>query len=320
MQIKTNVSLKAHNSFGFDVKTNFLIEINDFADLTNAFLFIKNNNLPFSQDFAGAIIKLNFAKINHISKEQIEVEAGVIWHDLVTWSLANNLYGLENLAQIPGTVGAAPVQNIGAYGSEFADVCTSVTVFEVKTGEIYQILAKDCKFSYRDSIFKQNLGKWLILKVKLNLKSEFKPNLNYQALRNCFVNSSMITAQNIVDEVSKIRMQKLPNPKVLGNAGSFFHNPIISKNKALELNQRYKNPPIYPQKDGKFKVAAGWLIEKCGFKGVRYLDVGVHKDQALVLINYGAKNGLQILELANQIQTKVFEEFTIKLKIEPLII
>jgi len=331
MQIKQNLNLKPYNSFGFALNASFFIELNELDDICAAFNFIAQRNLPFliigggsniifTQDFDGVILKLNTKQITQVSRNQITVDGGVIWHDLVKWCLKRNLYGLENLALIPGSAGAAPMQNIGAYGAEFSDFCHSVTVLEIKSGKIYNLDAKNCAFSYRGSIFKQNLGKWLILKITLKLQDKFKPNLSYAPLKEHFANQQNITAQDVFDLVCQLRQTKLPEPNVLGNVGSFFHNPIIKAEQAIKLRQKYPNLPIYPQNNDLVKVAAGWLIEQCGFKGARIFDAGVHQKQALVLVNYGKATGADILALASFIQAKVFATFKIRLKIEPLII
>jgi len=329
MQIKQNVNLKPYNSFGFTVNANFLAETTNLAEITQTLDFVDYHKLPyliigsgsnlvFTQDFAGVIIKINANEIKLIGNNQIYVQTGVIWHDLVKFSLQHNLYGLENLALIPGTCGAAPVQNIGAYGAEFADVCSKVAVLEIANKQIYELTADECQFSYRNSIFKQNPGKWLILGITLQLNSSFKPNLNYAPLARLVAENP--NANDIFNAVCAIRSSKLPDPKTLGNVGSFFKNPLINLDLATKLQNDYSKVPLYPQSNNNYKIAAAWLIEQCGLKGYRTKFAGVHHKQPLVLINYGKASGYDILELAKFMQNQVFAKFEIELEIEPVII
>jgi len=330
-RIKQNVNLKPYNSFGFNVFAKFFIQTQNIDEIKQALDFAKQQKLPyliigsgsnlvFTQDFAGLVIKLSNNKTSLIANDQIYADAGVCWHDLVKFTLEHNLYGLENLAQVPGTCGAAPVQNIGAYGAEFADVCVKVKVLNIANHQIYDLTAKECCFSYRNSIFKQNLGKWLILGIYLQLNNEFKPNLSYSPLAAQFTNKANITAFDVFNAVCKIRSSKLPNPCELGNAGSFFKNPLICFDDAQNILKQYPNAPLYPQHNNTYKIAAGWLIEQCALKGLRIKGAGVHKHQALVLVNHGNATGFDILNLAKLIQDKVFTKFKINLEIEPIII
>ena len=254
----------------------------------------------------------------------ITVNAGENWHEFVLWSLSQNYGGIENLSLIPGNVGTCPIQNIGAYGVEVKDVITKVEAIEIATQKLVSFSNEECNFGYRDSIFKnKKRGEYIITSVNFKLsKNKHVLNTSYGAinieLQNKNINSP--TIKDISDAVIAIRKSKLPDPKEIGNSGSFFKNPVISKNQFEELLKQYPNIPSYTVSKTEIKVPAGWLIEQSGFKGKRFGDYGVHEKQALVLVNYGNASGKDIFELAKKIQNVVKENFNIFLDIEVNII
>ena len=261
----------------------------------------------------------------HDSVWRIDVAAGENWHDWVETATKRGWAGLENLALIPGTVGAAPVQNIGAYGVELQDCIESVTAWHIPEGRLMTFPREACGFAYRDSIFKRALpGTWLITSVRFALPKAWKPVLTYPDLRSHPVLSTLapgaIRAQQILDAVSEIRRTKLPDPAVLGNAGSFFKNPVVSATQYRLLKDKFSELVAYPQVDGTYKLAAGWMIERCGWKGKRLGAVGVHARQALVLVNYGGAQADELLSLASQVRESVQAQFGVKLEIEPVVV
>ncbi len=236
------------------------------------------------------------------------------WHQFVQFCLANGYYGIENLALIPGSIGAAPVQNIGAYGVELADVLDSVTWYEFSAQTLHRFSNSECQFGYRDSIFKRELfGKGLIVSVTLKLTKYWQPTLSYQGLAEL---GEQATPEQVFQQVVDLRRSKLPDPEQLANAGSFFKNPVVDQDKFSHLQQNYPDMPFYPQPTGKYKLAAGWLIDQCGLKGFRQGKVGVHQHQALVLVNYGQASGQDIYRLAQHVQQLVRQKFAISLEPE----
>jgi UDP-N-acetylmuramate dehydrogenase len=251
----------------------------------------------------------------------VESNAGENWHNFVQWTLINGCYGLENLSLIPGTVGAAPVQNIGAYGVELSSYLISLQAIAINSGKIHKFSVQDCKFSYRDSIFKNNFsGKYIIISVQFKLNRIFSPKLVYQDLNDyiCYKpdSSDIQKAIHVSQAICNIRRGKLPDPNLLYNAGSFFKNPIISDKKNDELKLKYNKIPIYKLQNN-WKISAGWLIESVGMKGYRYNNVGVYYKHALVLVNYGKSTGVEILALLDTITNKVKQQFDITLEVEP---
>ncbi|MCL4159783.1 UNVERIFIED_CONTAM: hypothetical protein GTU68_050050 [Idotea baltica] len=255
--------------------------------------------------------------VQNENSDLIEIAAGENWHEFVLWSIEKGYGGIENLSLIPGTIGAAPIQNIGAYGVELKDVLHSVNVYDIEKKHSFTLHKSECKFGYRDSIFKTtHKGKFIITSICLELtKSKHKITVNYGAITKELEANSIIdpTPKQISDTVIKIRSSKLPDPKVLGNGGSFFKNPIVPKAKLDELLSEYENVPNYPAADDLVKLPAGWLIEKAGWKGQRIGDVGCHKDQALVIVNYGNATGAEIWNHAMKVQNSVQEKYGIKL-------
>jgi len=250
----------------------------------------------------------------------VAVGAGENWHDFVAWTLEQNLPGLENLALIPGTVGAAPIQNIGAYGAEVADHLASVEAFDSKEQTFVTLSKADCQFAYRDSYFKKNPERYIVTKVVFSLPKAWVPRLTYADLTKQFADNVTASALEIFNAVCKIRQSKLPDPKVIGNAGSFFQNPIVGAIQYETLLAQHQNLVSYPDAAGTRKLAAGWLIDQCGFKGYRSGPAGVYEKQALVLVNHGGATANDILGLASTIQKKVKERFGVELQIEPSVL
>jgi len=256
---------------------------------------------------------------------RIDVAAGENWHDWVEVATKNGWSGLENLALIPGTVGAAPVQNIGAYGVELQDCIESVTAWHIPEGRLVTLSKDSCGFAYRDSIFKRDvLGTWLIVSVRFLLPKKWVPVLSYPDLKNHALLSRLepahVKAEQILQAICEIRRAKLPDPTVLGNAGSFFKNPVVSETQYLLLKEQFPALIAYPQSDQTFKLAAGWLIERCGWKGKRLGAVGVHDRQALVLVNYGGAQASELMALAREVRASVKSQFGVELEIEPVVV
>jgi UDP-N-acetylmuramate dehydrogenase len=249
----------------------------------------------------------------------VEAEAGEPWHPFVQWTLQHGLVGLENLSLIPGTVGAAPVQNIGAYGVELKDLFAGLTALDRHSGELREFSLNDCGFAYRDSLFKREAGRWVILRVRFALHRAARLHLDYGPLRQRLAEQGIAepTAVDVSQAICAIRREKLPDPAVLGNAGRFFKNPMVSAELAQRLTAEHADLVAYPQADGRVKLAAGWLIERAGWKGFREGDAGVHRLQALVLVNYGQASGQQLLALAQRIQADILQRFAVDLEIEP---
>ena len=334
---ETNYCLKKNNTFGINVKCNTLHRVkseNDIFQVLNSNNFNKENflilgggsNILFTKNFDGSIIKneIRGKKIIQECEESISVKvgAGENWHDLVLWSVKKNLSGLENLALIPGNVGAAPIQNIGAYGAEVKDVIVKVFAISVKDITQKQYLNKHCYFEYRDSIFKQKLkNKVIITHVIFKLSKKPKLNTTYSGIKEEIKKQNVeVTTKSIFNAVIKIRSEKLPDPKVIGNCGSFFKNPIISLKKFESIEKKFPEIINYKTKDGKIKIAAAWMIESCGWKGYRSGDAGVHSNQSLVLVNYGKSSGDEILDLSKEIIKSVKKKFDITLNPEVNII
>jgi UDP-N-acetylmuramate dehydrogenase len=250
---------------------------------------------------------------------QIRVGAGVNWHEFVTWSLAHGLPGLENLALIPGTTGAAPIQNIGAYGVEVSDLIQSITAFDCNAQTFIEMTPDACQFAYRDSIFKHHPQRYIITAVTFSLPKNWVPQLQYADLTNFFATQKNLPSPTaIFDAVCTIRQKKLPDPKVIGNVGSFFKNPSVSQIQLTQLLNAFPKMIAYPQSNGSHKLAAGWLIDQCGFKGAQRDAVGVYEKQALVLVNLGKGAATELLALASEIQAAVQDRFGVLLEIEPV--
>ena len=334
MTILENYSLKKHNTFGIEVKAKKFIEIENEDELIDLFktkpdlkknLFVigGGSNLLFTKDYDGTILKYSGKGINVIEKSDesvfVKASAGVVWDDLVKFCVEEKYYGIENLSLIPGTVGAAPVQNIGAYGVEFKDVFYSLEGYNIESCEKIIIKKNECKFGYRNSIFKNELkGKYIITSVviKLGIKKAF--HLSYRALKDHFKPDELddLTIEQVSDAVRNIRLSKLPDVDVYGNAGSFFKNPEINKKEFILLEEKYPDLVFHKISDNCYKIPAGWLIEKCGLKGKKIGNVGTYKHQALVIINYGNANGEEVRKFAEKIQKDVFRNFGIEIQPE----
>lgn len=339
MNIIKDVDLTPYNTFGVKAHAQYFVAlkaeddllhlINDsFYNSLNKLYLGSGSNILFVNDFKGLVLRNEIKGITLINETAVEVivkvGSGEIWSDFVPFSLNQGWYGLENLSLIPGTVGAAPVQNIGAYGVEVKDFIEKVEYFDFQEGMVKTISAKDCLFSYRSSIFKQNSAaqQWLITGVYFRLTKTPKVNVSYNALASALNKLNLVnpTPQEIARVVIDIRNSKLPNPKIIGNAGSFFKNPVISQRQFEKLIKKYPKIVTFPAGDNEVKVAAGWLIDHCGFKGLRDGACGVHKDQALVLVNWGGATGYEILKLSEKISEKISEKFQIVLEPEVTII
>lgn len=320
MELSHQFSLQDYNSFNvkavsptvyFPKTVTDLEQLPKFAD--NLFYILGDgSNTLFVDDLAPVIIKPEFKGITVTQSNDsyhVSVGAAEHWHDLVCSCIDQGIYGLENLALIPGSVGAAPVQNIGAYGLELSHFCTQVKWFEFSNRTIKVLDNKDCLFSYRDSIFKQALhNKGIITEVVFNFPKAWQANLSYAGLSDLGDNPS---AKQVMDRVISLRQAKLPDPSKLPNAGSFFKNPIVNEEKLILLKNSYPSIPFYPQGEGLVKLAAGWLIEQAGLKGYRDSGVGVHEHQALVLVNYANEQGKRIVTLAKYVQQQVLTKFDI---------
>ena len=332
MIIKENISLLSYNTFGIDAKADYFIEYNSVEELQTALKseIVKSNrllhigggsNLLFMKDFKGVILHsaINFIKKVSEDADTVMLEAGAVvnWDDFVAYTVENGWGGVENLSLIPGEVGASAVQNIGAYGVEVQDVIVKVNAVEIETGESKIFSVEDCQYGYRESIFKKELkGKYIITSVVFKLQKQAQFKLNYQHLEAEVLKNGDINLQNIRQTIIAVRESKLPDPKIFGNAGSFFMNPVISKAHFNELLAQYPQMPHYFVSETEEKVPAGWLIDQCGWKGKQIGNAGVHDKQALVLVNKGGATGAEIVYLAEQIQASVKTKFGIELHAE----
>ena len=333
MKIQENISLKPFTTFGIDKKAKFFTTVETLDELKAALLAAKEKQLPvfilgggsnilLTRDIEGLVIKLEIKGI-HLVKEEgdqlwVEVGAGEMWHEVVLHSIAEDWAGLENLSLIPGTVGASPMQNIGAYGVEIKDVFDSLQAMHRETLEMQSFDAEACRFGYRESVFKQTFkDQYVITSVTFRLSKTPTFHLEYGAIREVLAANGIDqpSIRAISDAVIQIRQSKLPDPKEIGNAGSFFKNPTIPNAQFDALKASYPSIPGYPSAEG-VKVAAGWLIEQTGWKGKRIGEVGVHAKQALVLVNYGGGTGEEIKKLSEQIQASVYDKFGVQLQAE----
>ena len=330
-----NLGLKHRNTFGFDASAELAYEITAPEQIPEVIAEVAEKKLPWRvlgggsnvilpSTLPGATLLMNIAGQEIISSDEkasyLAVGAGVNWHELVAWTLEKDLPGLENLALIPGTVGAAPIQNIGAYGVEIADYIDSIEAFDAKNHAFVTLQNEACHFAYRDSYFKQNPHRFIVTKVVFKLPKAWQARIHYADLTKQFSENANPSPEDIFLAVCKVRTHKLPDPKVIGNAGSFFQNPVIPVEQYETLLRAHTNLVSYPDAAGKRKLAAGWLIDQCGFKGQRMGSVGVYEHQALVLVNHGGGTAQDILGLAKCIQEKVHDKFGVSLQIEPNIL
>jgi UDP-N-acetylmuramate dehydrogenase len=372
MEVLHNLPLKPFNTFGIDVNAREFVTVRSIDEILE-FLSIRSlskesffilgggSNVLFTRDYDGTVLKMGLTGIEVVSQDKehllVKVMAGKNWDEFVIWCVNHGWGGMENLSGIPGLAGASPIQNIGAYGAEMKDHFVALEALEISTGVIREFDADSCEFGYRDSIFKKQFrGQFIILSVTFRLDKKPKINLSYKALREKLEPwlADGITIAQVRKAVLDIRGRKLPDPAVLGNAGSFFKNPVISQATLERLKEKFPGivyfehyeqvssvrpngtalspggdieqsvnggGPVKPglpgrHRNGTYKLAAGWLIDQCGWKGFREGEAGVHKDQALVLVNYGNATGREILDLARRIQLSVLENFGIELETE----
>lgn len=333
IRFKENYPLKQHNTFGVDVKAKYFFEFTELEDLdvflrSNAswkeeriILLGEGSNILFLNDFDGLVIHPNIPGSHIINEDRqyvwIEVGAGENWDDFVSYCVDNHYGGVENLAFIPGNVGAAPVQNIGAYGQELSNVVESVKGYDLEKGEFVEYSNNACQFSYRNSIFKSTLkNQFIILSVVFKLDKFPKFNLDYSKLEEKVNEQGEVNLRNIKNAVTDIRASKLPDVNEIGSAGSFFKNPVVDVETAKQIEGNYNDMPVFKAGEGKVKLAAGWLIEKCGWKGYREGDLGVHEKQALVIVNYGEVSGTDIYDLSEKIKVSVKDKFGVELERE----
>lgn len=332
MVIQKGFSLKNSNTFGLHSVAERYVSVHEVMELQAALRHINGpirilgggSNILLTGDLEGWVIKNEIEGIEIVSTTEDEAivaaGGGVVWHELVQWAIKNDLGGIENLSLIPGSVGAAPIQNIGAYGVELKDVFVELETVELATGEIQTFTAKQCRFNYRDSFFKQEgKGKFFITKVMLRLtRRNHKLNLEYGAIRQTLEENGITepTIRQVSEAVIHIRRSKLPDPALIGNSGSFFKNPEVGTVDFQRLKSDFSDIVHYDLPNGKVKIPAGWLIEHAGWKGKRIGDAGVHVRQALVLVNYGNAAGKEIHDLALQIQDAVFKKYGIQLEME----
>ncbi len=333
MNIQRNISLKKYNTFGIDVRAGYFTSVSDTAELLTIikdpayperFILGGGSNILLTRDLETLVIHMKIKGIAVLQEDENQVllraGAGENWHDFVLWTLDRNYGGLENLSLIPGNVGTAPIQNIGAYGVELKDVFESCEAIEISSGKHRIFTHKDCRFGYRDSVFKQEAkGKYIITGVTFRLtKKDHRLHTGYGAIRDLLKERGIETptVRDVSDAVISIRKSKLPDPAEIGNSGSFFKNPVILVADYEKLQAVYPEIPAYPISESHTKVPAGWLIEQCGFKGKRYGDAGVHAKQALVLVNYGNASGKDIWQLAEMIRAAVKSKFGISLEPE----
>lgn len=338
LKIFENHSLKALNTLGLEAQARYFVEIDTVEALREALAFSRAQQLPLIPLGGGSNVVLCgtleavVARIHMQGRTllpeaeeeegsiRVRAEAGENWHDFVLWTLAQGVYGLENLSLIPGTVGAAPVQNIGAYGVELKDGFHSLEAMAVTTGELRCFNARDCDFGYRDSVFKRALrDQFIITSVTFNLNRSLKPHLDYGQLSHLLrsrLGSRTPTGQEISQAVSDIRREKLPDPSVIANAGSFFKNPLVTARKLDTLRQVYPDIVAYPAGD-QWKLAAGWLIDRTGMRGIQEGNLGTYQQQALVLVNHGVATGEEVMAFSETIRQRVLKEFGVSLEREP---
>ena len=338
MQIKSNISLKSLNTFGIEAKARYFTEIQSIENIfsllqsteynNNTHLILGGgSNLLLTQDVNALVIKNNLKGISIIKETDdnvwVKCSAGEVWHEFVLWCIAHNFGGLENLSLIPGCTGASPMQNIGAYGVEIKDTFYELEAIDLTSGNKHVFSKSDCEFGYRESVFKHRLkNKFIITSVTFQLSKKPAFHIEYGAIKQELdrMDISELNIKAISQAIINIRTSKLPNPKEIGNAGSFFKNPEVSSTIYLRLQKEFPNIVAYPLENSNYKLAAGWLIEQCGLKGFQIGDAGVHKLQALVLVNYGKATGKEIYDLSTHVLQTVQAKFGVSLEREVNII
>ncbi|WP_353192275.1 UDP-N-acetylmuramate dehydrogenase [Pandoraea pnomenusa] len=339
-QLQRDVSLRELNTFGLPATARYVVTIDSEAALVEALAMPELAGLPrlvlgggsnvvLTRDFDGVVLRMAIRgrerladPVDGTQARYVRGGAGEVWHDFVDWTLAQDCPGLENLALIPGTLGAAPIQNIGAYGLELAERFAEVRALDTTTGAFVTLTRDDCAFGYRDSLFKREPGRYIIVSVTLRLPQPWQPVTGYADVSRTLAEAGIEqpVARQIFDVVVDIRRRKLPDPAALGNAGSFFKNPVVDAATFAALRQRSPQAVGYAQPDGSWKVAAGWLIDQCGWRGKSLGQAGVHERQALVLVNRGGASGADIVALSRAVQASVQERFGITLEPEPLML
>lgn len=335
--IRHNISLRDYNSFGLDSTASHYLHVSSLAALQAItqdpalcalprLVLGGGTNMLLTRDFPGLVVHVCSRGIEITGQDEqatyVRAAAGENWHALVQWTLAKGLGGLENLSLIPGSAGAAPVQNIGAYGMELKDCLHAVTAFDFATGQTITLNNAQCQFGYRDSIFKHALSDAVIIDITLALPRHWQPRLGYADVAQALAASGITapSAQDISDAVIAIRRRKLPDPAVLGNAGSFFKNPVVPPAVRDALLQQHPQLVSYAQPDGTYKLAAGWLIDQCQWKGKNRGRAAVYEKQALVLVNLGGASGQEVVQLAEAIQADVEAHFGVRLEPEPIFV
>jgi len=338
MQIESGVSLKPYNTFGLPAVAQTLVRVAGDADVRRVvdhpqlgrapkFILGGGSNIVLTRDMPQLVLKIEVRGMRLVEERAdawiVEAGAGETWHDLVAWTLAQGWPGLENLALIPGTVGAAPVQNIGAYGIELKDRFESLDAVDLVTGRSVTLGPSICAFGYRDSVFKHSLaGRSVITRVRLRLPRPWQPVLGYLDIARRMHDTGITapSAQQVFGWICAIRRAKLPDPATIGNAGSFFKNPVVTPEQCRDIIGRDPEIVHYPLPDGSVKLAAGWMIDACGWKGKTVGQAGVYEKQALVLINRGGAIGAEVMTLARAIQESVYGRFGIRLEPEPVVV
>lgn len=334
MEVKEHYNIQHLNTFGITVDAKYFTEVASVGEMKEAIVLSEQkklavlilgggSNLLFAKNFEGLIVKTNFKGIKLIKEDEqhfyVKANAGENWDDFVNYCCESGYDGLENLSLIPGNVGASPIQNIGAYGVELKDHFYELEFYDFASKGIRVIKRSECDFGYRNSIFKNKFKqKGVVLSVTFKLDKYPTLKTDYGAIKEELARIGVleVTAKDIRNAVINIRRSKLPDPKEIGNAGSFFKNPVVSKKKYDELKARFTTLVSFKQEDGTFKLAAGWLIDQCGWKGYRKGDAGVHAKQALVLVNYGNATGQQLIDLANEVSDSVYQKFGVELEKE----
>lgn len=336
MEVKEDFSLKAYNTFAVDVKCKYFVESDrekDFVEFVRAYDLSEEevlvlgggSNLLFTEDFGGVVFYPSMKGFRVEREDEgrvsVNVGAGEIWDDFVAWAVECGYGGVENLSLVPGHVGAAPVQNVGAYGMEAGETIERVEAVDIATGESVKIAAEDCRFGYRDSIFKHEWrNRFIVTRVTFRLAKRPEFCLDYGNVREEVMKAGEVSLRRVREAVIRIREAKLPDVRALPNAGSFFKNPVVGRREAASLRAKWPGMPVYPAEGGGMKLAAGWLIEQAGWKGRGSGNVAVHDKQALVLVNRGGASGMEIARLANEVKKAVFMKFGVVLEPEVNII